>query len=109
VVIAGIIGWPLLAKVLILFLMVAPGAILMGHMFPQGIALAAREDKALVPWAWAINGAMSASIAGIAPLVAQAFGLQSLFLIGAALYLVILPIPVFAAAGRPARALAALD
>jgi hypothetical protein len=52
---------------------------------------------------------MSASIAGIAPLVAQAFGLQSLFLIGAALYLVILPIPVFAAAGRPARALAALD
>jgi hypothetical protein len=108
-VIAGIIGWPLLAKVLILFLMVAPGAILMGHMFPQGIALAAREDKALVPWAWAINGAMSASIAGIAPLVAQAFGLQSLFLIGAALYLVILPIPVFAAAGRPARALAALD
>lgn len=102
-IIDGIIGWSLAAKTLILFLIVAPGAILMGHMFPQGIALAAREDKALVPWAWAINGAMSASVAGIAPLVAQALGFQSLFMIGAGLYLMILLIPVFATADHPGR------
>jgi len=93
-VIEAILGSPLLAKAVVLCLAVAPGGILMGHLFPQGVALAGREDKALVPWAWAINGAMSASIAGIAPLVAQAFGFGALFYIGGALYAGILLIPL---------------
>ena len=58
-------------------------------------ALAGREDKTLVPWAWAINGAMSATVAGAAPIVAQSFGFQSLFLIGALLYGGVLLVPAF--------------
>ena len=89
-----ILTWPIVAKVAILGVFVAPGALLMGHLFPQGIVLAREEDPALVPWAWAINGAMSTIVAGFAPLVAQAWGFHSLFLIAGILYAAVLFIPL---------------
>lgn len=80
------IGFSLPAKVAIVILLIAPGGVVMGHLFPWGLELAGKEDKSLTSWAWAINGAMSASVAGIAPLVAQASGFNALFYIGAVLY-----------------------
>ena len=90
----AIITWTLVAKTLILSLLIAPGALLMGHLFPQGLALARQEDPTLIPWAWAVNGAMSAFVAGLAPLVAQAFGFQALFLIAAGLYAAVIFLPL---------------
>ena len=86
------------AKLAVTALLIVPGGILMGQLFPQGLALAGAEDKRLVPWAWAINGAMSASMACVAPILAQMTGFQSLFLFGAALYALILLLPI----GQPA-------
>ena len=94
------IGWPFLARILVLCLIIAPGAILMGHLFPQGLALARREDPTLVPWAWAVNGAMSAFIAGLAPLLAQAFGFQLLLIIAGGLYAAVILLPVATPAAK---------
>jgi len=80
------LAWPVISKGLLIAAVVAPGAILMGHLFPQGIALAAKDDIALVPWAWGINGATSTIAAGFAPLSAQAWGFHTLFIIAAGLY-----------------------
>ena len=88
------ITWSTTAKALMLSAVIAPGAILMGHLFPQGLALARDEDATLVPWAWAVNGAMSAFVAGLAPLVAQAFGFQALFLTAAVLYAAVIFLPI---------------
>jgi len=80
------LAWPTLAKSIFIFAIAAPAAFFMGHLFPQGIALAAKEHKALVPWAWGVNGATSAVAAGIAPLLAQAAGFRTIFIIVAAVY-----------------------
>ncbi|MEE8272924.1 MAG: hypothetical protein V3R98_14525 [Alphaproteobacteria bacterium] len=101
----GMLGWPLVAKALALTAIVAPGALLMGHLFPQGLALAGRDDAALVPWAWGINGAMSTISAGLAPLVAQAWGFRVVILIAAAIYAIILVLPPYRR-GRTASGIA---
>lgn len=96
----AIIGWPLFARILMLALIIAPGAVVMGHLFPQGLALARKEDPTLVPWAWAANGAMSAFVAGLAPLVAQAVGFQALMIVAAVLYAAVILLPVAVPAER---------
>jgi hypothetical protein len=101
----AMVTWPLLGKGLGVAAMVAPGALLMGHLFPQGLAVAGREDAALVPWAWGINGAMSTVSAGVAPLLAQAWGFNVLILVAAGLYAVILLLPPY----RRGRAADELD
>lgn len=89
----AIIAWPLIVKGIVVAALIAPGGLLMGHLFPQGLVLAGAEDRKLVPWAWGINGAMSTIGAGIAPLAAQVWGSSSLFLGGAVLYGAILVLP----------------
>lgn len=93
-VVTAVIGASLAAKIVTTVVLIAPIGLAMGHLFPQGMALAGKEDKSLTSWAWAINGAMSASIAGVAPLVAQATGFVALFYIGAVLYAGILFLPM---------------
>lgn len=92
--IASVMGASLSIRLAATALLIIPGGLVMGQLFPQGLACAGSEDATLVPWAWAINGAMSAAVAGIAPLVAQATGFQALFLIGAFLYALVMLLPV---------------
>ncbi len=80
--------WPLFAKSFVLLLAIAPSFLLMGHMFPQGLKEATKEDPLLVPWAWGINGATGTIAAGMAPLAAQAFGFQAVMLMAGCLYAV---------------------
>lgn len=94
-VIGGMLAWPLAAKTFGLVALIAPGGLIVGQLFPQGLALAQREDTALVPWGWAINGALSTVTAGAAPLIAQAWGFSILFFGSAALYAAILLLPPY--------------
>ena len=89
----AIIAWPLVLKGIVVAALIAPGGLLMGHLFPQGLVLAVADDSKLVPWAWGINGAMSTIGAGVAPLAAQVWGSSALFLGGAVLYGAILLLP----------------
>lgn len=90
-----VLAWPMAFKILALVLFIAPGGLIVGQLFPQGLALAQKDDTALVPWAWAINGALSTVTAGAAPLLAQIWGFSVLFYAAAALYAVILLLPPY--------------
>ncbi|HSG46887.1 MAG TPA: hypothetical protein VLA43_03630 [Longimicrobiales bacterium] len=92
-VVQTVISWPLFLRGILVAGLIAPGAVLMGHLFPQGLVLAAKDERAIVPWAWGVNGATSTIGAGIAPLAAQVWGSSGLFLAGAALYGAILILP----------------
>lgn len=90
-----VLAWPMIFKTLALILFIAPGGLIVGQLFPQGLALAQQDDVALVPWAWAINGALSTVTAGAAPILAQIWGFSVLFYAAAALYAVILLLPPY--------------
>ncbi|MGH8562122.1 MAG: spermidine synthase, partial [Nevskiales bacterium] len=62
------VGWSLPLKMLLVLLLVAPLAFAMGMPFPLGLTRLAREQPALVPWAWAINGCASVLSALLATL-----------------------------------------
>lgn len=94
--------WPLLLKALGLIIVIAPGGLVLGQLFPRGLVLAQRQESALIPWAWAINGAMSTVAAGVAPLLAQAWGFQLLFFLSAGLYALILLLPAYMRSERQA-------
>ncbi len=93
--------WPELAKGLGLAAIIAPGALLLGHMFPQGLAFAGRDDAALIPWAWGINGATGTVAAGLTPLLAQAWGFNAVLLLCAGIYATILLLPAYSWARQP--------
>jgi hypothetical protein len=66
----------------------APLGILMGIPFPAGIAWLANTAgrPGLVPWIWAVNGAMSVIASILAALLALSFGFNWVFRIGALCY-----------------------
>ena len=112
----GVLGWSLVLKGAFLAAIIAPLGLLMGHMFPRGLVTARRESATLIPWAWGINGAMSTVIAGLAPLLAQAWGFDVLILIGACAYAAVVPLPTARQSARaphgvlgPRRAMAQED
>jgi len=98
-----IMGWSKIAKALVSVIIIAPGGIIMGHLFPQGLALVNAENRALVPWAWAVNGAMGTIAAGIAPLFAQIVGFNWVIISGVCCYAVILFLPYYAASPNDFR------
>jgi hypothetical protein len=93
--VAMALGWPLGWRVAAALVVIAPLGLAMGQLFPQGLVRASRDGTAMLPWAWAINGATGTIAAGLAPLLAQAFGFRSLLLTGAVIYLAILLLPAY--------------
>jgi hypothetical protein len=89
------LSWPLGWRIALALGIISPLGFALGHLFPQGLVQANRDGNAYLPWAWAINGAMSTIAAGIAPLLAQAFGFQTLLLAGAAIFLIVLMLPTY--------------
>lgn len=77
---------PLPVRVLVGAVVIAPLGLLMGVMFPSGVAYLERRAPQLVPWAWGINGTASVISAVLAALLALAFGFTTVLLIGAAGY-----------------------
>ena len=65
---------------------IAPLGVLMGVMFPRGIAYLEVRAPQLVPWAWGINGTASVISAVLAALLALALGFMTVLLIGAVGY-----------------------
>jgi len=69
-------------------LLVAPLGIVMGVMFPRGVAHLADRASDLVPWAWGINGVASVISAVSAALIALSSGFRLVMLLGAGCYVV---------------------
>lgn len=77
---------PVVARILVTALLIAPVGVLMGMPFPRGIA-ALRDFRDLVPWAWAANGSASVVSAVLAAILALSFGFTPVLLIGGGFYL----------------------
>jgi hypothetical protein len=77
-------GW---GRMLASALVIAPLGYLMGLPFASGLRVLERDDPALVPWAWAINGSFSVISAVLAVMVALSWGFTAVLWLGAAAYL----------------------
>jgi hypothetical protein len=86
-VLSTLLGSPWPVRLGAAVVLVALPGFLLGMPFPSGLrALELAGARALVPWVWGINGAMSvmASVSGI--ILAIEFGYTAVFLLGAACY-----------------------
>ncbi len=75
-------GVRLIATVLLL----APGGFLMGIPFPTGLAYLSARVPEWLPWAWAVNGALSVVASVLSALVALSTGFIWVLVIGALCY-----------------------
>ena len=73
-------------KIAISLLLLAPLAFAMGLPFPLGLQRVAIGAPSLVPWAWGINGCASVVSAGLATLLAMAWGFTAVVAIAVCLY-----------------------
>ncbi|MFQ5416391.1 MAG: hypothetical protein ACE5FL_04985 [Myxococcota bacterium] len=73
---------------LVIGLAIFPLGLLLGVPFPHGLWILGRQDRsALVPWAWAANGAVSVVAANVSAILARIEGISAMFLVAAILYL----------------------
>lgn len=64
-----------------------PAGLVMGVPLPSGVRLLARRQPELLPWAWAMNGALSVVGATLAVFIAMNWGFSTTMCAGAAAYL----------------------
>jgi hypothetical protein len=82
------LGFPLILRILLSVLLLAPIGFFMGMPFPKGIEIIVNMRSELVPWAWGINGTFSV-VAGVgAALIAISYGFRAVFIVGSILYMV---------------------
>lgn len=81
------LGAPMWARVLISVASLTPVGLLMGTPFPGGIRYLEATAPALIPWAWAVNGALSVVASVLAVLLALSLGFSAVLSLGAACYL----------------------
>ncbi|MGC9347066.1 MAG: hypothetical protein ACP5JG_02915 [Anaerolineae bacterium] len=82
----ALLGLPWIARLLSTALLLAPGGLLMGIPFPQGLQWFSQRMPGQVPWAWATNGAMSVVASVLSALLALSLGFFWVLLIGALCY-----------------------
>ncbi|NGM21289.1 hypothetical protein G3576_14795 [Roseomonas stagni] len=88
-VVSAALDWPFALRVGLLVVLLAPLSLAMGMPFPLGLDRFRQEGAALLPWAWALNGAFSVVATPLASLIAHGIGIAPLLLAGAACYLAV--------------------
>jgi hypothetical protein len=91
--------WPLLAKMAVTALSIAPAAFLMGMPFPSGLRRLEQRHPPSGRWAWSINAAASVLGSAGAIFLAINLGLRNTLLIGGGLYLCALAVILATRAG----------
>lgn len=88
-ILSSTLGLHLGLRLALTLIMLAPLGFLMGIPFPGGIHKLSEqpESNILIPWAWAINGALSVVAAVLAALLALSWGFTWVFRLGAFCYL----------------------
>jgi len=80
------IQWPLLMRIIMTLLLVAPMGILLGVPFPTGIKAVSRESGAFIPWAWGVNGFFTVIGSVGAVILGMMLGFKIVILLAAAFY-----------------------
>ena len=88
-------AWPFELRLLLAAAIIAPLAFAMGHMLPAAMKQLGASARALVPWAWAVNGFASVAATVAAPLLAMEIGFAKVTLIAAMCYLTAAGLSVF--------------
>jgi spermidine synthase len=82
----ALLGGPLLLRLVVSVVALAPLGFLMGVPFPSGIRLTGRVAPGLVPWAWGVNGFASVLSSILAVMLAISQGFSRVLFAGAAAY-----------------------
>ena len=77
----------LAARIAIAVALLFPAGLLMGIPLPAGVRLLARRQPELLPWAWAMNGALSVLGTTLAVFIAMNWGFSVTLLTGGVVYL----------------------
>ncbi|MFQ3621440.1 MAG: hypothetical protein SNJ78_10925 [Spirochaetales bacterium] len=85
-----LLGAPLLIKIFVSILFIAPAAFFLGMPFPTGLTILSHQRPGLIPWAWGVNGCMSVTGSVLARLASVALGYRLVLFGGILLYLVAL-------------------
>jgi len=85
-IIRAAIGATLPARIGLVVALLFPAGLLMGIPLPAGVRLLARRQPDLLPWAWAMNGALSVLGATLAVFIAMNWGFSIALLAGSAAY-----------------------
>jgi hypothetical protein len=89
------LSWSLPARLGVAFFTLAPLGFLMGVPFASGLRRMEQNQPGLIPWAWAVNGAVSGVSGVAATMIALDLGIRSVLIAGMIAYSLAL-----AAAGR---------
>jgi hypothetical protein len=87
------LGWPLAARILIAFLVLAPLGICLGTFMPLGLGAVARLSefpREYVAWGWAVNGFASVIGAVLSTILAMSFGFRVVLFLALILYVLAL-------------------
>lgn len=79
-------GWPLVGRVAICLLTLAPLATVMGIPFATGLRYLERRHPRFIPWAWGVNGITSVLGSVAAIMIAMRAGFTVVLVAGAAVY-----------------------
>ena len=82
----ALLGLPLVIRLILSVALVAPMGFLMGQPFPVGLQRVQKMSRAAVPWAWAVNGAMSVVASILAAVLGLSFGFSWVLLLGGVSY-----------------------
>jgi hypothetical protein len=75
---------------MLIILSLAPVGYFMGLPFAAGIQVIEKNEAALTPWAWAINGSFSVISSVLAVMIALTWNFSTVLWLGAAAYAVAL-------------------
>ncbi len=87
-VVRAALALPLLLRLAVAFLSLVPAGFLMGIPFAAGLRRLERDRPGLIPWAWAVNGAVSGLSGVLAALVTLDGGQTAALGLAAAAYLI---------------------
>jgi hypothetical protein len=85
-IIATSLGWSASLRVLLTFLLISPAGFLMGIPFASGLRQLERIAPGVIPWAWAVNGAISGIAGVLAAMITLDLGLRATMISGALTY-----------------------
>jgi MFS family permease len=89
----ALLSWPLGARVIVTFLVLAPLGVTLGMFMPLGLGAVARlteYPREYVAWGWAVNGFAAVTGAVLTTILAMTFGFNVVMVLALAVYLVAL-------------------
>ncbi len=84
------LGLPIIARLGIVFFVIAPLGFVMGMPFPLAMRIIPEGASGIIPWAWALNGWMSVVASLVTVVISRTGGYSRAFMVALAFYLVAL-------------------